>query len=190
MSIEIACFAFFIYTKNVICEFWETAMKKKASKEFKFYYSRRKLAMYLLFNLFLLIMALLFTLSIFPDYPLVYHFAIFTTALSIFSVLIVLLLHKPLAIITSQSITIDRCPPLFWKDVISTSIRTIGKGFWKKDIIIFNVHNFKTYKLNLIQKAIKNSDFTAFSIPLYAMDRQDARTINQTIHKYLKSKQH
>ncbi len=166
------------------------AMKKTASKEFKFYYSRRKLALYLLFNLFLLVLALLFTISIFPDYPLVYHFAIFTTALSVFSVLIVLLIHKPLAVINSQSITIDRCPPLFWKDVISTGIRTVGTGFWKKDIIVFNVRNFKTYKLNLIQKAIKNSDFTAFSIPLYAMDRKEGRLINQTIHKYLKSKQH
>lgn len=168
----------------------EAAMKKTAPKEFRFYYSRKKLILYLLFNLALLILALLFTISIFPEYPLIYHFAIFTTVLSVLSILIVLIVHKPLAVITSQSITIDRCPPLYWRDIISVGTRTIKAGFWKKEIIVFNVRNFKTYKLNLIQKAIKNTDFTAFSIPLYAMDRKEGRLINQTIHKYLKSKKH
>lgn len=51
-------------------------MKKNLTRTDVFYYSRRKLALYLLFNLGLLTLALFFTWVIFPQYGLVYSFAV------------------------------------------------------------------------------------------------------------------
>ena len=53
-------------------------MKKNLTRTDVFYYSRRKLALYLLFNLGLLTLALFFTWVIFPQYGLVYSFAVGT----------------------------------------------------------------------------------------------------------------
>lgn len=57
---------------------WRCAMKKNLTRTDVFYYSRRKLALYLLFNLGLLTLALFFTWVIFPQYGLVYSFAVGT----------------------------------------------------------------------------------------------------------------
>lgn len=76
-----------------------------------FYYSRKKLGLYLLFNLLLLALAVIFTLTVFPEYPVVYYFAIGSCLLSVISSFIVFIVPLPLAVITPESIKIDRAAP-------------------------------------------------------------------------------
>ena len=159
----------------------------KALKQ-TFYYSRIKLSCYLLFNFGLLGLALFFSHVLFPDYVVLSDLVIALCAVSLTSVVIVLLLHKPLAVITAEAVTIDRCPPLKWKDIKSLHKKTVGKSFMAKEIITFEVKNLHRYKLNFIQRAIKNSEFTAFSIPLYAMDKKDAQAIERLLKKQINSR--
>ena len=91
---------------------WRCAMKKNLTRTDVFYYSRRKLALYLLFNLGLLTLALFFTWVIFPQYGLVYSFAVGTCLLSVAAASAVIIIHHPLAVITPASIKIDLCAPL------------------------------------------------------------------------------
>lgn len=156
-----------------------------------FYYSRRKLGLYLLFNCGLLLLALLFTWMIFPDYTPVYRFAIAACTISAISALLALLIRHPLAVITPESIRIDFCQPLKWKDIAAARKITIakyylGKREYKRNIIIFDVPDLSKYKLNFMQKLSKNSEFSAFSIPLYAMDDKEAGKIEKLIRRQIK----
>ena len=66
-----------------------------------FYYSRKKLGAYLVFNIILLALAVLFTLTVFPDYPSAYYFALISCAVSLTGALFVFLARLPLAVIYS-----------------------------------------------------------------------------------------
>ena len=52
-----------------------------------FYYSRRKIGLYLLLNFGLLALAALFTWSIFPDYAPIYMYALIACGISLLSTL-------------------------------------------------------------------------------------------------------
>lgn len=147
-----------------------------------FHYSRRKLFLYLLFNLSLLGLALFFTWLIFPSYAFVYEFALAACVLSVLSVIAVIFIRHPLAVVTPEAIRIDFCCPLYFKDVEAVKKVVVGRGFWKKPILIFEINNFSSYKLNFMQRLIKNSEFSAFSIPLYAMETKEADAIESLLH--------
>lgn len=70
-----------------------------------------------------------------------------------------------LAIITDESIKIDHCQPLLWKDVTSAEERMVRCGVRKLKIIVLNTREGMDYHYNFLQK--HNGDFTPFSIPLY-----------------------
>lgn len=152
-----------------------------------FYYSRRKLGLYLLFNIILLALAVLFTLTVFPEYPLVYYFAIGSCLLSVISALVVFLIPLPLAVITPESIKIDRGEPLPWSAVHSLRKVRLGRGLFCKTILRLNPGKLGDYHMNLMQKITASSDFGAFSIPLYAMTPKDSHKIEQLIRTRLKS---
>ena len=162
-------------------------MKKSTSSLQKFFYSRHKLALYLLFNLGLLALALCFTYVIFPRYELVYSFAVVTCVISVVSVAAVMVIRYPLAVITPASIKIDLCHPLKWKDILSARKIMVGHKF-KRPVITLKVKDIRKCRLNFIQKMIQNSEFTAFSIPLYAMDDDDAEAIEKVISKHVSIK--
>ena len=157
-------------------------MNKKLVKTDVFYYSRKKLAFYLLFNLGLLSLALFFTWVIFPQYEIIYSFALTTCVLSVLAIVIAMIIRHPLAVISSSSIKIDFCVPLKWKD-IKLARKVI---FGPKELIILDVKDLSKYKLNFMQKLIKNSKFSAFSIPLYAMDFREAEAIEKIIEQYVR----
>lgn len=149
-----------------------------------FYYSRKKLGLYLVFNIILLTLAVLFTLTIFPDYPAVYYFAVGSCLLSVLSALLVFLLPLRLAVITPLSVKIDRAEPLNWSDISKINKVKIGKGLFAKHILKLDTKKLCGYHMNLMQKITRNSQFGAFSIPLYAMSAEDARNIEKIIRKY------
>lgn len=149
-----------------------------------FYYSRCKLGLYLVFNILLLSLAVLFTLTIFPEYPIVYYFALISCTLAVLSAFLVFLLPLRLAVISSTDIRIDRALPLKWKDVIKIRKLRIGKGPFAKQILKLETGKLSNYRLNLMQKITRNSSFGAFSIPLYAMSTESAHDIEKLIRKY------
>lgn len=152
-----------------------------------FYYSRRKLALYLFFNLGLLALAMFFTWLIFPEHTVIYYFAITTCIIATIAVAAVLIINYPLAVITPEAIKIDWCQPLKWQDITKANKTQAGYKFGKRDIIIFEVKNLSQYRLNFVQRLIKNSEFSAFSIPLYAMDADAAKEIESTITHHTSS---
>lgn len=158
-----------------------TAMKDTIQT---FYYSRKKLGLYLLFNILLLALAVIFTLTVFPDYSAVYYFAIGSCLLSVIGALIVFLLPLPLAIISTESIKIDRADPLPWKSIRSVRKVRLGKGLLSKSILRLTPRSLGSYHLNLMQRISAKSEFGSFSIPLYAMTNTDAKKIEKTIREY------
>lgn len=161
-------------------------MKKNAETQEVFYYSRRKLAFYLLFNLGLLLLAMFFTWTIFPEYGFLYRFALITCFISVLAIIMVILIHYPLAVITPQSIKIDMGVPLDWKDITGINLIKVGGRGFRREIITFDIKDISKYKLRFIQKLIHNSKFSAFSVPLYAMNPGEAEAIVKTIRKYIK----
>ena len=53
-------------------------------------------------------------------------------------------------------------------------------------IIVFKLKENVTYPLSFMQKLCTNSPYGAFSIPLYAMTKEDKERIEQEIEKYVK----
>ena len=91
---------------------------------------------------------------------------------------------QPLAVITRQSIKIDRSVPLLWKDVAFAEEKDVRCCLRRKHIIVFHLRGGVDYPLNFMQKLCRNSCFTAFSIPLYAMSAEDGAEIKRQIADY------
>lgn len=151
-----------------------------------FYYSRRKLGIYLLFNLGLLALAVLFTWSIFPDYKPVYYFALITCSLSILSALFVFLIRLPLAVIDSDGIKIDHNQTLKWTQIKSVEPLTLKCFGLERPILRITPQKIDNYHMTLMQKIAGNSQFGSFSIPLYAMNDDKAQKIAKLIFDCLK----
>ena len=151
-----------------------------------FYYSRHKLGMYLLFNLGLLALAVLFTWSIFPDYKPVYYFALGTCSLSILSALFVFLIRLPLAVIDADGIKIDHNQPLKWTQIKSVEPLTLKCFGLERPILRITPQKIDNYHMTLMQKIAGNSQFGSFSIPLYAMNDDKAQKIAKLIFDCLK----
>ena len=151
-----------------------------------FYYSRKKLGLYLLFNILLFTLAILFTLTIFPEYPAVYYFALGSCIVSLIGALFVFIIPLPLAVINAESIKIDRGAPLLWKQIDSVQKIRLNKHIFSKSILRINTSELTNYRYTFMQKITAKSDFGAFSIPLYAMNSSDARSIERIIRSHLK----
>lgn len=146
-----------------------------------FYYSRKKLGLYVLFNVVLLTLAVLFTLTVFPEYSAVYIFAIGTCVLSFLGALFVFAVPLPLAIITEKDIKIDHNAPLEWEKIRSVRKVYLGHGLFRKSILRINPGKLTDYRMNFMQKICASSEFGAFSIPLYAMNKKDSQEIEKVI---------
>ena len=155
-----------------------------AKSEKIFYYSRRKLGIYLLFNLGLLALAILFTWSIFPNYQPVYYFALTTCFLSIISSLFVFLIRLPLAVITDSDIKIDHNQPLKWSQVKSVEKINVKCFGFDRYLLKITPQKLEHYHMTFMQRIAGNSQFGSFSIPLYAMSASKAKEIEKIIISY------
>ncbi len=151
-----------------------------------FYYSRRKLGIYLLFNLGLLALAILFTWSIFPDYPPVYYFALGTCILSILSSMFVFMFRMPLAIITDSDIKIDHNQPLRWTQIKSVEKVNLKCCGFDRPLLRITPQRIEHYHMTIMQRIAGNTKFGYFSIPLYAMNDDKAKKITKLIFDHLK----
>ncbi len=153
-----------------------------------FYYSRKKLGLYLLGNFTLLVLAALFTALIFPDYPVIYYFALATCVLSLFCSVYVFLFPQPVAVVSEQGIKIDRANPIAWQQIKKVNKKSFKNFAWAKEILQIETVKLPKYKYNLMQKLCMHSKFGAFSIPLYAMNDNDARDIERLVSARLNKK--
>ena len=105
------------------------------------------------------------------------------TALS--SSLFVTLFPQKLAIVSSEGIKIDHNELLKWQDIECVEKIKLSR-FLGREIIVFKLKDNKSYSLTLMQKISQKSSYGAFSIPLYAMAKNDKEKIEQEIEKYVK----
>ena len=153
------------------------------SKPVIFYYSRRKLGLYLLLNLFLLALAGLFTWLIFPNYSLVYGYALIACILSLLASLIVFVFPMKLAVLDDERIKIDHNEPLLWSQI--KKIEKDGAVCCGVNRAILRIvpQKLTNYHKSLMQKITDSSRFGMFSIPLYAMDEKAAIKITRLIEE-------
>lgn len=85
-----------------------------------------------------------------------------------------------------KGIKIDHCDTLPWKDIKNAEYKTAGCCFQKLPIIVLHPKKNIKYHYNFMQKRCAKMDFTAFSIPLYAMTPQDGKKITSLIGKHVK----
>ena len=88
--------------------------------------------------------------------------------------------HK-MAVIDDKYIKIDHCRPLPWRLVACAEFKTVRCGFRKLPIIAIRTKRPINYSYNPLQKLCSKSDFTAFSIALYALSQEDVRKICEII---------
>ena len=88
--------------------------------------------------------------------------------------------HK-MAVIDDKYIKIDHCRPLPWRLVACAEFKTARCFFKKLPVIAIRTKKPIRYKFNPLQKLCAKSDFTAFSIALYALSPDDVRKISTII---------
>lgn len=81
-----------------------------------------------------------------------------------------LLPHRAV-VIDNQSIKIDHCRPLLWKDIKNFEEKVVRCGWQKRKVLVLNPKKNIKYHYNFLQK--HNCGFSAFSIPLYHILRED-----------------
>ena len=84
--------------------------------------------------------------------------------------------HK-MAIIDDKRIKIDHNRPLPWRMVACAELKIARCCFKKLPIIVLHPKKPLHYRFNLLQKLLIHSDFTPFSIALYALTPNDAKRI-------------
>lgn len=91
------------------------------------------------------------------------------------------LCHHKMAVIDDKRIKIDHCRPLPWRMVACAELKVIRCCFKKLPIIVLRPKRPLHYRFNLLQKLLIHSDFTPFSIALYALTPNDAKRIASII---------
>ena len=159
------------------------------SQKQTFYYSRRKLGYYLLFNLGLMLLALLFTWSIFPKYELVYNFALITCCISILSALLAFLIKFAAITITDEGIKIDHNNLLKWSQIKKIEKINMDEYLFAKEFLKITPQKINHYKMSFMQILNRHSRFGPFSVPLYAMEEKDAKKVEKLIKEHISASQ-
>ncbi len=150
----------------------------------EFYYNRKKLRYWAVFNLILLLIALALP-AITLEQLIVATVAKLLALASALAAFYVYMEPQKLAQIDEDGIIIDHNTKLYWKDVEKIEDIHIKGCCCGRDIIRFKLKNDKKYPLTFMQKLSKNCRYGAFSIPLYAMTKEDAAKIEKEIKKHL-----
>lgn len=91
-----------------------------------------------------------------------------------------------MALVDDESIVIDNCKPLNWKDIKSAEEKTMRCGLKKYHIIVLNPKENTKYEYNWLQK--HNCDFGAFSIPLYGiLSKKDEESLIKIVKSKVKN---
>lgn len=103
--------------------------------------------------------------------------------LALISSIFVLVVPQKLAVITNKSIKLDHNEPLLWQDVeVAEEIRT--NSYSPRSIIRLIVREDAKYNLTFMQILCKKNLYSPFSIPLYAMSKEDVEQIREIVKKH------
>ena len=149
-----------------------------------FYYDKRQLYFLTIANVFLLVTVVLLS-NVITNSLWWCSIVSVICLLSVSASAFVTLLPQKLASISEIGIRIDHNELLKWED-IKTAEKIKPSRFSKRMIIVFKLKENVTYPLSFMQKLCTNSPYGAFSIPLYAMTKEDKERIEQEIEKYVK----
>lgn len=87
------------------------------------------------------------------------------------------LIKHEMVVIDHNYIKIDHCRPLPWRMIAFAEIKNAQCCLKKLPIIVLRTKKPIKYKFNLMQKLCAKTDFTPFSIALYALKPEDANLI-------------
>ncbi len=166
--------------------------KKPAVAAETFYYERRQLI--LLAVVYAAVACLVWLLTrcmlcagLFTTWALVIFQTIvmFLTLAALGAVVFVLLYPQKLAVVTPQGIKIDHNQELSWKDVAFAEEK-LTSPLSRRPIIVLHLKNgaLAKYRLTVMQRLCLHNVFTPFSLPLYAMDAEDAAKLRTLVQKY------
>lgn len=149
----------------------------------EFYYDRKKLRNWAIVSIILLLIALWFPAV--KLYELIWVTAVkIVVLISALAAFYVFMNPQKLAQIDKEGIVIDHNAKLKWDDVEKVE-RIKSRCSCGSDFLRFKLKKGVTYPLTLMQKMSESSKFGAFSIPLYAMTKEDALKIEEEIKKHL-----
>jgi len=149
----------------------------------EFYYNRKLLRNWAFVSLIMLLLAFSFKS---PSFDLLF-FEGFVKMLALcfcLSMFYVYIRPQRLAKIDDEGIVIDKNVKLKWSD-IEKAERFHRVGVLGRDFIRFKLKKSAKYRLRNMQKLSAMSKYGAFSIPLYAMTKDDAALIEKEIYKHL-----
>ncbi len=147
----------------------------------EFYYDRKKLCIWAVLSLVVLWFALHFFATTFIENVFVILVKVIGILAAI-SAWYVYLKPQRLAKISSEGIIIDKNELLKWKDV--DFAEKIKSGHFGRSFIRFKLKKNADYNLRPMQKFSRASRYGAFSVPLYAMKKDDALEIEKEIEKH------
>ncbi len=105
------------------------------------------------------------------------------TLAALASAVFVMIFPQKLAVVTSKQIKIDHNVPLLWHDV-KLAEEKYSSCISHRPFIALHLKDGVNYPLTFMQKLCKNNIFTPFSLPLYAMKKEDADKLRKLVKKY------
>ena len=150
-----------------------------------FYYSRKELRKIFIISLIIFAISLAITLTACNSVTMSLILMLFPT-LFVVATIFILLFPQRLARIDERGIQIDHAVPLLWIDVVQARKIKAKVFCGGREAIVFDLKPRVVYPLTFMQNLCKNSEFTSFSIPLYAMEEKDKKAICEEIMKYCK----
>lgn len=105
------------------------------------------------------------------------------TLAALASAVFVMIFPQKLAVVTSKQIKIDHNAPLMWHDVKLAEEKR-SSCISRRPFIALHLKDGVSYPLTFMQKLCQNNIFTPFSLPLYAMRKEDADKLRKLVKKY------
>lgn len=111
------------------------------------------------------------------------------TLAALASAVFVMLFPQKLAVVTSKQIKIDHNAPLLWRDV-KLAEEKYSSCISHRPFIALHLKEGVTYPLTFMQKLCQHNTFTPFSLPLYAMKKEDADKLRKLVKKHAPYQNH
>ncbi len=160
------------------------------TKEEVFYYSRMQIILLVLFYaaaacvVYLAANGFICKTACSGDvYNIVLITTMFLSLAALASAVFVMIFPQKLAVVTPKQIKIDHNVPLLWHDV-KLAEEKYSSCISRRPFIALHLKDGVSYPLTFMQKLCRNNVFTPFSLPLYAMTKDEADKLRKLVKKY------
>lgn len=160
------------------------------SKEEVFYYSRAQIILLvLLYAVVACVVYLIANCCVYKAmctgvvFNILLILTMFLSLAALATTVFVMIFPQKLAVVSAKQIKIDHNAALLWSDV-ELAEEKFTSNISKRTIIALHLKDGVTYPLTFMQKLCRNNVFTPFSLPLYAMKKDDADKLRKLVKKY------